>query len=116
MKIVSGNYRDRRSPLHWIIRDAAEGMECYKAFPAAEASGVRFRISTDGEEGFGCKVVADCQSAKGKKNVAVPKNALPMKFDGVDFVLAQARHRIIKSCRMMWLCADGSMFVLEPVT
>jgi hypothetical protein len=63
MFIVSANYRDRKSPYRWLVRRKGHPAESAKAFKHVKASGVTFLNSpSEYELGFGCRVVAHCQS------------------------------------------------------
>ena len=64
-QIVSGNYRDRQSPYRWLIREEGEPIETARACKSVIAKNFRFVKSSAAEEGFGCRVVARCESAVG---------------------------------------------------
>lgn len=68
--IVSANYRDRSSPYRWLIRKSDEPAEEAKACQKVVATGIQFvettyRTDLVAETGFGCGVVAECDSAQG---------------------------------------------------
>lgn len=64
-KIVSANYRDRKSPYRWLIRQEDQPVESARAFKSVKARGVKIISSNAIEEGFGCRIVAKCQAADG---------------------------------------------------
>ncbi len=118
-KIVSGNLNDfqgRETGCRWIIRDLHQSPE--KALPARAifATGVDFGPSTtDYEFGFGCNIVAFCQTAE-----VVEEQGM----EGVRIILDKARNyfrvdssgEVVTSCDRLMLNPDGSMFavVAEP--
>lgn len=59
--VVSANYLDRSSPNRWLVRRVGEPVEKAVAVRSVKAKGVEFTGSSI-EEGFGCSIVAECDS------------------------------------------------------
>lgn len=82
--IVSANYRDRSSPLRWLLRSGGSEPVEASPFTALVANGVEFCPSSDYEEGFGCSIVAYCDGAQGfadNADVMIPDGAIRISFD-----------------------------------
>ncbi len=60
--VVSANYRNRKSEYKWLVRRYDESID--KAIPCkrVKCSNVKFEPSNKDEEGFGCHLVAVCES------------------------------------------------------
>lgn len=105
MKIVSANYRDRGSPYRWLIRDEGEPLDTAKAFKSVKATGVKFERSSEEEAGFGCSIVARCETAVGHE--PEPKNSTQLTFEINDFV--DSGGNIVKCCEGLTLDSDGTV-------
>lgn len=81
-QIVSANYRNRQSPYRWLIRDEDEPLEKARACKSLVATNFTFQQSSPEEDGFGCRVVARCETAVGSDFERRAK----VRFDGRKFV------------------------------
>lgn len=102
--IVSANYRDRKSPFRWLIRGENEPVLAARAFKSVRATGVVFGPSNEAEQGFGCTVVAICQTAEGKYP---EQQQVRLRFDFVSFV--DPNDDVVEKCDVLELGKDGSM-------
>jgi hypothetical protein len=111
-KVVSANYRDRQSPLKWLSRGKDEDPEKAKAFRNVIATNVKFGSSGKYESGFGCQVVALCETAIGQKITKKTKKPegreVTLVFNG-RFFCAKELEIAIGECKMLILREDGSM-------
>ena len=105
MFIVSRNYRDRESPFKWLIRKATEAIENAKAYKNVIAERVTFSESSDGERGFGCRVVAIAESATGSDPELTP---VALKFVGYEFQRTDTGESV-EEVDVLELKEDGSM-------
>lgn len=109
--VVSGNYFDRKSKTPWLIRVNGESIENAQKWKTIQASGVTFVRSTKEEQGFGCKIIAECEMALGtlSKVAAIPKGAVELRFRVFGFY-RQDNEESVKRCKTLTLCSDGRMF------
>ncbi len=105
MYIVSANYRDRNSRYRWLIRRENEELSKAVAYQSVTATGVKFRDSNKEEEGFGCKMVAFCETAEGENP---EPQKVKLHFNGTSFVRAGTRE-VVEKCSSLTLGADGSV-------
>ncbi len=112
-QIVSANYLDRESSKKWLIRSEEQGIEGAQAFESVEATGVVFTASSADEEGFGCSMVAVCDTAVGSSQPSKrePKYGKRLRFDGFDFV--DKKGDVVERCNCLVLNADGSMLTYD---
>jgi len=116
--IVSANYRDRTSKFRWLVRKDSDPVEAAIPCVRVIATGVVFRPSNRIEEGFGCKIVAHCDSVNTSPEIPDfnrlqaqwAYTATPLSFDGDHFTVP---HTVTK-VEAVELCRDGSMFVSVP--
>ncbi len=119
--IVSANYRDRDSEFPWLVRQADESPSQALAFKAVDATGIEFKPSEAHERGFGCSMVAECDSAIGYGPLtaspehlalsALPrqdKSPINLRFNGMWFVIAGTRDEV-EACASLRLNPDRSM-------
>jgi hypothetical protein len=114
MKIVSANYRDRRSKKPWLVRNASEHPRKAVAFKEVHIKGhTTFCTSERYEQGFGCSVVASCQEATGT-NDSFPTQLSEVKtrihFNVFRFVDEAGND--VPECKELLLRADGSMYAV----
>ena len=88
--IVSANYRDRDQK-NWLVRNAHDSIETYHLRERVVIKDFMFCQSYAGEEGFGCKMVAQGEL----EGCAVDSEKLVrIRFDGVQFVEDQTGKHI----------------------
>ncbi|MDB5190118.1 MAG: hypothetical protein JWN49_444 [Parcubacteria group bacterium] len=116
MLIVSANYRDRKSPYPWLVRQETQHPRAARAFKTVIATGVKFAASGHYEEGFGCSIIALCDDVQGFDRMPKPHRwwnlmpqqeestaepppidgaAVPLKFDPYEMIEAIYGHRAI---------------------
>jgi len=117
--IVSANYRDRTSKFRWLVRKDSDPVEAAIPCVRVVASGVVFRPSNRIEEGFGCKMVAHCDSVStvpetaphlGNTEAVWSYTATRLSFNEDTFTVPHKVTRV----EAVELCRDGSMFVSVP--
>lgn len=109
LKIVSANYRDRSSPLRWLVRNNSESAKKAVAVKSVIATGVTFGNSSAYESGFGCAVVAMCKSAVAA-DLPTEHMGRPLKFRGYYFVDENGKE--VPACETLFLDEDGSMYAI----
>ena len=60
--VVTANYRNRKSEYKWLVRRYDESIDKAVACKRVKCSNVVFQASNKDEEGWGCHVVAVCES------------------------------------------------------
>jgi hypothetical protein len=114
-KIVSGNYNNnnRKSAEKWLLRDAKLPPIAAEPCAAVIATGVVFCSSTQYEEGFGCRIVAFCETAVSSESLEVQDmtggKRLHFRFDG----FYDEDENMVESCGRLILNTDGSMFAFD---
>lgn len=111
MFVVSANYRDRESAYKWLVRQEDEPMAAAKAYKSLMATGVEFIDSNQAEKGFGCRVVARCETVTvdvGDLNQPMNSRRFPLRFAGNSFFKKGTREEV-KSLDALELREDGSM-------
>ena len=125
-QVVSANYKNRKSPYKWLMRDQDQGISQAQEFKAIKATNVIFKPSNKSEEGFGCTAVAFCATAEGF-DIAPEFNKeefkeLQFKEIGVFSwgFFEKGTQTKIEKIELLYLTENGSMYaqvkVLEPVT
>lgn len=104
MKIVSANYNNRDSDYKWLVRDENEPAQKAVACKAVNATGVSFITSPDYEQGFGCSMVARCETAE---MIDPEPRGEPLKFNGLDFNDEYGRR--VTECETLTLLPTGKM-------
>lgn len=129
--IITANYRDRKSPYKWLVRRANEPLAAAKACKGVTASGVEFKQSRDGEDGFGCAIVAEASHAtmleiepepstldpNRFEPLATPVTSCTLEFIGYCFVDKNAQgedRQAVDAADHLELFPDGSMFCKGP--
>jgi hypothetical protein len=108
LKIVSANYHDRNSDHRWLIRDADQDPEQAVAVKSVIATDVAFCQSTSYEAGFGCSIVAQCQTAEEAENPEQIGERLRFDFDAF-----YTKDRVrVPTCHQLLLKEDGSMWAI----
>ncbi len=115
--IVSANYRDRSSPLKWLVRREDQHMGDARPCNKVYAKGVKFVKSSEAEEGFGCKKVAVCdevQYSYDDAEVLRPAATVPLHYYigfMIDFFWSARKlpSAEITSVQELYLGADGKM-------
>ncbi len=114
-KVVSANYLNRRDRgQRWLIRGVSEGIDRVVRATMIEATRVRFIFSSQDEEGFGCSVVAYCETAEAVNLARVPSGAVPLRFDGVFSFINRQTGATVQGCDALFLTADGKMWAVNP--
>ena len=110
MYIVSANYRDRKSSLRWLIRDAGQKPDEAQAVSAIFATGVIFCPASDYEVGFGCSTVAHCRFAVEGRGERVT-DATRIHFDGYGgfYTVVNGQNQYVDGVAQLELRADGSI-------
>lgn len=110
-KIVSANYRDRQSAQKWLVRDADSHPDAAEPCAAVIATGVAFCPASDHEIGFGCSIVAYCDTAVSSESLEAQDvtGGKRVHFN-VDGFYDEEKNPV-ESCDRLILNADGSMFV-----
>ena len=111
--IVSANYLDRRSKDKWLVRDSSEKVKKAQAFSSVKAIGVKFTYSYAPEQGFGCSIIALCDSVEtenpqmptGDSVRALKAKSLYFSFDR----FLDSDGKIVDGCKILFLAPDGSM-------
>ncbi len=103
-KVVTTNYRDRSSPYRWLIRNLGAALGTAQAFKSVIAKGVTFTTSSASESGFGCSVVAECDTAEGTDPEPV---ILALKFQTDRFV--DPTGKMVPACDILTLDENGGM-------
>ncbi len=116
MKIVSANYHDRKSATPWLVRDESEHPDKARAFKSVVATGISFRPSSVFEQGFGCSMVAYCETVTGSnEQPSMPRSDLTrLRFGGFSFQNEAGEE--VERCAKLYLQPDGSMFFLLTAT
>lgn|SRR3989338_1187323 len=114
MKIVSANYRDRKAKKRWLVREEDEPPSKAKAFESVYATGVTFRASSAYEDGFGCTIVAYCETAEGDGKVPAEVQGFRLHFYVQWFKNARTLE-VVRTCDELVLKADGAMFATVKV-
>lgn len=113
MKVVTANYRDRKSKLKWLVRDEDQPIHLAVPFNAIMATGVEFKPSNEDEEGFGCTMIALCKTVEGYyeplKNFE-PKQLARLQFNWNSFVMLGEFPKEISEVEVLYLNADGHMY------
>jgi hypothetical protein len=109
--IVSANYLDRDSKNPWLIRGEDEKLEKVIPYMWVKATGVEFVRSSEEEAGFGCRLVARCNTAKGyNKSQNFDTTGLRrIKFDYFYFVDAETGKKV-DNVETLHLDSEGHMF------
>ncbi len=111
--VVSANYRDRSSSLKWLVRSKDQAPEDAIAVNSVEATGVKFVRSSVYEEGFGCRIVAECDSVVADVADLKPAHNL-LQFD--DYYFVDITGDRIDSCDRLTLTESGGIsFEMNPV-
>lgn len=110
--VVSANYLDRDSELKWLVRREDEPVEKAVPHKSVLCRGVKFQMSSAGERGFGCRVVAIAN------DVELDVESLPgverLQFAAFDF--RDANGVIVESVEELSLMPDGAVLRSpEPV-
>jgi hypothetical protein len=111
-KIISANYRNRKSEYKWLVRDEMDPVHDAIAYKSVTANGVAFR-QADQEIGFGCSMVAIAREATGTDAERAP---IKLKTIGLKFVVASfvSDGQTITEVNTLTLGADGSMIATVP--
>ncbi len=112
-KIISANYRDRNSELNWLVRNHDQSPEEAVAFKSVYATGVEFKQSSAYELGFGCDVVAHCETADGYAESFELTDEDRSVLERLDFgriLLGIMLGAQSKKLNTLYLDADGHMF------
>ncbi len=112
--IVSANYRDRSSPLKWLVRPAISSPAAAVACKSIEATGVKF-VETpfgSGEMGFGCRIVAECECVIA--DLGTIEELKPLSFDWNRFVDLEGKE--VAGCDRLILTGSGGMFAAGAPT
>jgi hypothetical protein len=110
-QIVSANFHDRgghNTQMPWLIRNFDEKPELAKPAKAIVATGVVFGPSSDHELGFGCAVVAYCESATAIE--ADSKEGVRVRFAGENFY--DPDRTPLLAVDKLILNSDGSMYAV----
>lgn len=111
-KVVTANYRDRKSNLKWLIREEDQHVDRAVPFTSVIAKGVKFEPSNQNEFGFGCTVVAICQTAEGHykplQDFDISK-LTRLRFNWNSFENAETGEDI-SEVAVLYLDADGHMW------
>lgn len=108
MKVVSPNYRDRKSEFKWLIRDQNDHPDKAVAFKNVTAVGVTFGPSNAHELGYGCAIVAYCTTAIGTNHMEDDPNRIT--FTGFNFVDSKGQQ--ISTAPYLRLDENGKMFAM----
>lgn len=114
--IVTANFLKRGTGKPWLIREAASGLETAKEYTTIRATQVVFQPSTDIEEGWGCNMVAACQAAEGLAEDIDVGTRIRIYYDIMSWSFHTASGQPVKSCAELLLCANGSMYAIEPTS
>ncbi len=110
-KIISANYRDRRSSVKWLVRDESQDPTKAEQCKAIIAKNVKFESSNSYENGFGCSMIANAQSAETSEDgLIIPENSIILTFDGMNFV--DADEKAIRQVKELYLFEDGRMLAV----
>lgn len=112
MKIVSANYFDRDSALRWLVRDASQRPSERNAVSAVVATGVAFCPSSDYEQGFGCAVIAQCETAEVRDVTGedlVGAERLGFQPWGLEFHVKSSNQHVDVVDKLI-LLPDGTMY------
>jgi len=109
--IVSANYFDRTSPQRWLLRPDQDTPSELNAVYHVLAHNVHFGNSSAMEEGFGCRVVANCESANSYSN-EIPDGEFELKFNGHDrfYKAVGSLRKYLNEVKTLRLTKDGKMF------
>ncbi len=108
--IVSANYRDRKSDLKWLIREEGQHPDQAKEVSSITATGVKFEHSSHQERGFGCTVVAVCETAVLTPASTMDVSGQRIHFNGWDGFYEKETEARVYGCGRLTLNSDGSMY------
>lgn len=116
IKVVSANYKDRKSPFKWLVRNEADSIANTQDFKLVIARNVQFMKSGQQERGFGCTMIALCATIEGY-NEFYPEfdtsTFTKLEFDGRNFYFTKNRTlNAITKVAALYLDQFGSMWVL----
>lgn len=118
MYIVTANYRDRKSPTRWIMREESQDPATIEPAKALVATNVNFDFAKSGthEARVGCITVATCEKAEvvdGEFDFAGQQDKLvPLTYGWGAF--CDPQNKTVNSCEKLFLAADGKMLALNP--
>lgn len=106
--VVSANYRDR-SQHNWLIRKAGDALENFELRDRVIVRNFRFCKALDGEEGFGCQMVAvgdvEEQDIDRSKLVKITFNGLHFREVETDHLVQAGRLLVLDETGMYYLPA-----------
>lgn len=108
--VVSANYKDRNSDHPWLIRKIDEKPDDAVAHKTIHATNISFGASNEIEFGFGCTIVANCETATGSNEI-VPfdqSDCVKLRFCK-DYFIDAATGNKIDTLSELYLLPDGSM-------
>lgn len=112
--IVSANYRN--SPYKYLVRGFDEPIENAIAYRSVKAKGVQFCQSSNGEQGFGCRVVAlcdECEPHDTEVTEPVIDGTKKLRFTGVKFVQVDDPNYVeVTSAKEIQLTEYGSVLAV----
>lgn len=111
MKIVSANYRNRDSDMRWLVRDEGAPLDSAVESKSLKAKEVVFYQSSPEERGFGCSIVARCNSVEilGDTMQKKGRGQVTLRFDGNHFCAVETAKKVGK-CTTLNLNPDGSIY------
>jgi hypothetical protein len=115
MIVVSANYLNRGAEDKWLMRESEQKPEESTTCKAIVATGITFQQSSV-ERGFGCRMVAMCESATQhdsltEREIAEDEEEIPLRFDGRCFV-SELNQKYVHSCDELRLSPDGRMVAI----
>jgi hypothetical protein len=107
--VVSANYLDRESELKWLVRREDEPVSQATAHRSVLCRGVKFQLSSEGEKGFGCRVVAIVDEVELDAE-SLPEGG-PLEFDFNLF--RNAIGCVVKAVNELALTPDGAVLEVQ---
>ena len=109
-KVVTANYNDRQSKNKWLVRNQRQKPQNAVGYPTVKATNVIFKRSSAVEVGFGCTMIASCETTQTDTNNfrRRGKNIVRLRFRG--FWFEDLNGNRVEKLKTLYLNKDGSMY------
>jgi hypothetical protein len=110
--VVSANYRNRGSEYRWLVRGSDEPIDKAIACKRVEMQDVKFQKSSEEEVGFGCNIVAVCDTVEVFEKEEPKPEPTPVRLLFGWNTFFNPENRAVTRAKSVTLGDDGSVMAI----